>query len=119
MAVHTLVVGEVVVTECLLLEVLHAALFNLQVVPYLIVWFDEAVGEEGVHLVLDNLPVKRTVFRPFAVFQRRHRHLNIMVVLKEFSPVVLIKAHLIAIGIHCQFSCRHLNRLDVIPDQEV
>ena len=119
MAVHTLVVGEVVVTECLLLEVLHAALYNLQVVPYLIVWFDEAVGEKGVHLVLDNLPVERAVFCPSAIFQRRHRHLNITVALKEFTPVVLIKTHLITIGIHRQLSCRHLNRLDVIPDQEI
>ena len=79
MAVHTLVVGEVIVTECFLIKVLYATLFDLQVVPYLIVGLDETVSEVGVHFVLDDQPVERAVFRPFTVFQGGYRNFDILI----------------------------------------
>ena len=69
MAVHTAVFQLLVMSQGIHIEVLHATLLDLYVVPDLIVGLDETVGEIGVNLVFYDLPFERFVFCPLSIDQ--------------------------------------------------
>ena len=56
MAVHAAVLQLLIMAQGIHVEVLHAALLDLYVIPDLVVGFDETVGKIRIDPVLDNLP---------------------------------------------------------------
>ena len=77
MAVHALVVSVEIVAEGFFVEILDAALFDLQTVPYLVVGLYQAIGQIWVKQVFHYLPVKRAVISPSAVFKNSYLHCDI------------------------------------------
>ena len=75
MAVHAAVLQLLVVSEGVYFKVLHTALLDLHMVPYLIVGLDEAIGEVGVYPVADHLPAEGFVLFPCAVDECRDGNL--------------------------------------------
>ena len=111
MAVHAAVFLQAVVGEHGLVEVFNAALLQLDVVPNLVVGFDEAVGEPRVELVLYDMPAERLVLGPSPVFQRRHADGYFPVLLQQLAPFVFIEDHFLAAPGNCQTANFHADRL--------
>ena len=73
-AVHAAVAEPLAVGESACREVLDAALLYLNLVPHLIAWLDESVGNEGVDAVGRDCPCERWKLIPAAIFAAAGSH---------------------------------------------
>ena len=120
-AVHTAVLQLFIVAEGIHIEVFDATLLDLYVIPYLIVGFNEPVGQVRIHLVAHNVPVEGRVLRPCSVNQGSNGDFYLLVcrLLHQRFPVVYVEHGLIAPGVQRQFSCLHFYSLTIGTQQEV
>ena len=119
--VHASVVQLLVMSECIRLEILHTSLLYLHVVPDLIVGFDEAIGEIGIYLVCNDLPMEGLVLYPPPVDEGRYRDVNLLScrLFHQRLPVVDVKDGFVATGMDGETPCLNLDGLTVGAQQEV
>ena len=66
-AVHAAILQLFVMPNGTDIEVLHTTLLDLEMVEYLVVGLDKAIGQVGIYLVADDMPLKRPVLDPLAI----------------------------------------------------
>ena len=122
MAVHATVLQLLVVAQGVHIEILQAALLDLDLVPYLVVWFDQAIGEIRIDLIFDHLPLKRLVLSPLSIDESSDGDGQRLPcrLLHQCLPIIDVEDGLVASGIQRQFANPDLDSLaTVVAQQEI
>ena len=117
MAVHAAVLLQIVVGQRILVEVLNAALFYLQSVPYRVAWLYQSVGKIAVDAVAHHIPTELLVRCPLSVLQGSYFHLYRVVLLQQFAPLAAhaelyvsafaVYGHSSSLHLHCLCTSHH------------